>query len=232
MKTKHVSVSVILMAVMLLCASDAYSQLGLRGGVNLSTFVGGDAVSAEEVMGLNAGLSLTLFRVGSVAIVPELYYAEKGTRFTDQIRSIQDIDPTQPGFDEPFDLRFNLSYIEVPLLLKVTLPFLSNNYMDTYIAGGPVFAWQLDCSFTISNDLQRTVEQCANDNFSDLQTTLREADRGYVISSGIDFDIPYLGIVTLDGRLVRGLSRLREDGTNTDIKNQSITLMLGYSLGF
>jgi hypothetical protein len=38
--------------------------------------------------------------------------------------------------------------------------------------------------------------------------------------------------VTLDGRYYKGLSRLQEGGENSDVFNQSITLMLGYQFAF
>jgi len=52
-----------------------------------------------------------------------------------------------------------------------------------------------------------------------------------VIGGGIDFTIRGLGGLNLDARLVRGLARLRTGATGSDIKNQAITLMLGYYIG-
>jgi hypothetical protein len=213
-------------------AAETMAQVTLKGGVNLAKFVGADAGPAEEVLGLNAGFSFTLFSIGPVELVPELYYAEKGTRFSNRIGAFQQFSPESFDPDQPFDLEFNLAYIEVPLLLKVPLPLFRSQYITPYLAGGPVFAWRIDCSFKLDSQAVNTVEKCANSNFTDIESTFKEADRGFVISGGIDFDVPYIGRVNLDGRYVRGLERLKESGINDDIQNQSITLMLGYSIGF
>lgn len=39
-----------------------------------------------------------------------------------------------------------------------------------------------------------------------------------------------IGAVNLDLRVVRGLSRLTENATGPDVKSQSVSLMLGYSV--
>ncbi len=209
------------------------AQLGLRGGINLSKFVGADATGAEEVMGLNAGFSVRLINIGPVSIVPEIYYAEKGTRFSDQIRALQTFNPDlTPGIDN-YELEFNLAYIEVPVLLRLNLPFLSTNVVHPYIGAGPVFAWRIECNFSFtSGDVEVTARDCADRNFPDAETAFKEADRGYVINSGIDFQVPFIGTLTLDARYTRGLERVRESAINNDIQNQSFTLMLGYTYDF
>ena len=223
-----------LLLFFILTATSGYSQVGIRGGINLSHFIGEDVSETEDLMGLNAGLSLSLINIGPISLVPELYYAEKGTRFADQLQGIQNPDPNNPNIDPAdYELEFNLAYVEIPVLAKVQLPFLSTRVINPYIAGGPVFGFRLDCSISFTSpNAEQQIQDCSDDNFSDLETTYKESDRGYVLVSGIDFDIPMLGTVTLDGRYYRGLSRLIEGGENSDVYNQSITLMLGYSFGF
>lgn len=200
----------------------------------MSKFIGADVEGSKELMGLNAGISYTLISVGPISIVPEIYYAEKGTRFTDQVRELQGMNPDDPGFDTDtdYDLEFNLAYVEIPLLAKIRLPFLSTKIIHPYLAGGPVYGFRLDCSISLTSATEQTVEDCADENFSDLKTTFHEADRGYVLVSGVDFRIPLLGTLTLDARYYRGLSRLIDDGENDDVYNQNFTLMLGYTIGF
>lgn len=215
-------------------AIPVHSQIGLRGGVNLSKFVGADVSKTEELMGLNAGVSFSLINVGPLSLVPEIYYAEKGTRFTEQVQELQNMNPDDQEFDPNYELEFNLAYIEIPVLAKVRLPFLSTKVIHPYIAVGPVFGFRLDCSITFanSNNPEKEIQECADENLSDLEATFNDADRGYVLVSGLDFRIPLLGTLTLDGRYYRGLSRLIVNGENDDIYNQNFTLMLGYTIGF
>lgn len=221
-----------ILLVFLLTAAHASAQVGLRGGINLTDFVGGDAENTENLMGLQGGLSLQLITIGPFSVVPEIYYAEKGTRFVDQLREIRQQDPGQPADPEEIDLEFNLAYIEAPVLAKLNLWFISSETVKPYLAGGPVYGFRTDCSFsfTDSQGIKQEIDNCAEENFSDLEAAFKESDRGYVLGTGVDFHIPYLGVVTLDGRYYRGLSRLREGGENSDVYNQSFTLMLGYSL--
>lgn len=214
-------------------SQQSYAQIGIRGGVNLSRFVGEDVEQTEELLGLNAGLSFSIINIGPLSIVPEVYYAEKGTRLKDQFQQFQQMDPEAPVNPEDVNLEFNLAYVEIPILAKVRLPFLSTRVVHPYIAGGPVFGFRLDCSISFSNgSTEQGIQDCTNENFDDLEATFNDADRGYVLSTGIDFQIPILGTLTLDGRYYQGLSRLIENEENDDIYNQNITLMLGYNIGF
>ncbi len=211
-----------------------YSQIGVKGGVNLSKFVGSDAGNAGDIMGLNVGVTFRLFGLGPVSIHPEIYYSEKGTRFSEQIGTFMNMDPDNfnPEDFENFDLEFNLAYVEVPIMVKLSLPFISGDVVKPFVTGGPVFAWRIDCNFSLETAESISVQECANQNFPDFETTFKDADRGYAFGGGLDFAVPILGTFIIEGRYTRGLSRLRETGLNDDIQNQSFTLMAGFTLGF
>lgn len=218
--------------IVLMGHQSADAQIGVKGGVNLSKFVGNDSGPAEDKFGLNVGATFRLFKIGPVSINPEIYYSEKGTRFSDQISSFMNMDPEQMdiGDLEEFDLAFNLAYIEVPIMLKISLT--RDKLLNPFITGGPVFAWRVDCNFSLETAENISVQECANQNFPDFETTFKDADRGYALGGGLDFAIPVLGTFILEGRYVRGLSRLREGGINNDIQNQSFSLLAGFTLGF
>ena len=195
--------------------SHASAQFGLRGGINLSRFVGGDAES-DGTAGLNLGASIPLFRIGPVGLVPEVYYASKGGSM---------IDPVQPTTT----LEFELSYIEVPVLLRLYMPLAGP--LEGYVGGGPMYAWNLDCKFTAESDPNATARECGQP-FQSFATAMNEADKGVVFNAGMN--LPVLGGfggLNLDARVVRGLDRIIEQDNGAEVKNQSITLMLGYYLG-
>lgn len=231
MKKPFSCLAFLLVSITLVQTSAA--QIGIRGGINLSRFVGEDVEETRDLMGINAGLSFSIINLGPISIVPEVYYAEKGTRLKTQLQQFQQMDPEEPVNPDDVDLEFNLAYVEIPILAKIRLPFISTEVVHPYIAGGPVFGFRLDCSISFTNETaEQRVQDCVDENFSDLEATFNDADRGYVISSGIDFQIPLLGTLTLDGRYYQGLSRLIENQENDDIYNQNFTLMLGYNIGF
>jgi hypothetical protein len=202
---------------LLVYATPAAAQLGIRGGVNLSKFVGEDAGS-ESMKGMNFGASLTLLSVGPVSIGPEVYYAKKGGEF-------------DPATATAESLEFELSYLEVPLLARFTFPL--GERLSMYVGGGPVYGWNLDCTFSAATDPNAEARECGQ-QFSTFDTAMESADKGIVANVGLN--LPVLGGfggLHLDARLVRGLDRLIENDAEEgpDLKNQAITLMLGYYLG-
>jgi hypothetical protein len=98
-------------------------------------------------------------------------------------------------------------------------------------AGGPVYAWNVSCSFSATDGATEETEDSCGETFGSFDTAMEKADRGIVVSTGLDFLVPGLGGLNLDARLVRGLKRLREGEDSGDIKNQAFSLMLGYYLG-
>lgn len=193
-------------------ATPAQGQFGIRGGVNLTKFVGDDAASSESATGLNLGATIPLLTIGPVSIVPEVYYAQKGAK---------QFDPTTATTFE-----FGLDYIEVPVLAKLSIPL--GGALRWYVAGGPAFAWRVDCSISSTSSGTSTDTSDCSETFGSFNTAMEKADRGVVVGSGLDFTIPGLGGLNLDARLVRGLTRLTE---GADVKNQAFSLMLGYYLG-
>src|SRR5688572_20368726 len=133
----------------LLLAGPVAAQFGLRGGVNLSKFIGNDAADdSETTKGLNLGLTVPLFKIGPISLVPEVYYAQKGGK---------QLSPLSPSGGFTFDL----AYVEVPLLAKLTIPLNQSKTLSAYLAGGPAFAWQLDCSVSATeNETTADTQDC------------------------------------------------------------------------
>jgi hypothetical protein len=196
-------------------ATPASAQFGIRGGVNLTKFVGGDAGDSDAATGLNLGASIPLIRIGPVSIVPEVYYSQKGgTQF-------------DPATTTSFE--FGLDYIELPVLVKFSFPL--KGALRGYVASGPTYAWNIDCSITATEaGTTNTFGECG-ETFSTFDTAMEKADRGIVFGGGLDFTIPGLGGLNLDARLVKGLQRLRTGSPGSGVTNQAFSLMLGYYVG-
>jgi hypothetical protein len=200
---------------MALLGMPAAAQFGLRGGVNLTKFVGHDATNTESARGLNFGGTIPLIHIGPVSLVPEVYYSEKGAKQFDPLNAAT------------FD--YGLAYIEVPVLVKVSFPI--KGWLRGYVDGGPTYAWNVDCSVTTDAAGAATIKNECGETFRSYSTAMEKADRGVAGGGGLDFAVPGFGGLNLDARVVRGLSRLREGTTGTDIKNQAFTLMLGWYVG-
>ena len=141
-------------------ATPASAQFGIRGWINLSKFVGDDA-GDESVKGLNFGLSIPLIHISRLSIGPEVYYAKKGGEF-------------DPATATAESFEFELSYIEVPLLARLTFPL--SDALDLYLGAGPVYGWNLDCEFSAASDPGETARECGQ-QFSSFDTAM-ETCRG------------------------------------------------------
>ena len=215
-------------AALCLCASTtpAGAQFGLRGGMNLSKFVGAGSTNSQSATGLNLGASIPLIHLGPLSIVPEVYYSQKGAK---------QFDPSALAAGSataPTTLDFGLDYIEVPVLAKLSFPLARR--LHGYVAGGPAYAWNINCSISVTSAGETSNVSDCNQTFGSFKTAMQKADRGIVAGGGLDLDVLGFGGLNLDARVVRGLSRLTTataGTTSADIKNQSVSLMLGYYVG-
>jgi hypothetical protein len=167
--------SIVLLVACLLAAytSQAHAQFGIRGGVNLAKYVGQDA-GDDGRQGRNLGASIPLFSVSALSIVPEVYYSQKGGTQRDPLG--------QQSFD------FEVDYIEVPVLAKLRMPIPGARGPSAYVAGGPMYAWQLNCKVSASGESSIGSSECG-DQFQTFQTAIKSADRGVVFGGGLDFGI-------------------------------------------
>ena len=197
----------------------AAAQFTLKGGLNLVDFFGDDVAASDQRPRLAAGLAVDLFSVGPVSLSPEVFYAQKGAEnFQSRLATGQAAE-------------ISLAYVEIPVLLKLGLPFGGARFRP-YLAGGPVFGWQLDCSVTAT--ASGTSDDCAQllGGQSQLEETLRDFEQGLMFGAGFAFDvIPGIGAITLDARYARGLTRLTESEDGPEIQNRALSVLLGYRIG-
>ncbi|HVY73198.1 MAG TPA: porin family protein [Puia sp.] len=98
-------------------------KLGIKGGLNLTNLYVDDASDEHMKAGFNAGLFAKFPITRGFSIQPELLYSEKGAR--------DDYDNIVQGSGS---YRFNLGYIELPLLAVVNLAPNFNIHAGGYAA--------------------------------------------------------------------------------------------------
>lgn len=91
---------------------DKQFRFGVKGGVNLSNLYIDEVTDEKAKVGLHAGLWMKAPIGEFFAIQPELLWSSKGTK----IGQYQNIPFTQDG-----EVRFNLNYVDLPVLASVTL---------------------------------------------------------------------------------------------------------------
>jgi hypothetical protein len=184
-------------------------KFGLKGGVNFSNLYTQNVETNNVLTGFNAGVFVKLPLTESLAIQPELLYTTKGAKLT------------YNNYFVNGTAKFNLNYIELPVLLVVNLTENFNFHAGVYVA------YLVDGKAT--NDSQGTL--------FDIQNNLKNEDynkfdTGLAIGVGYDADKIRFGV-----RYNYGLQKVGKErnflGTNytfPDGKNSVINLYLSYSI--
>jgi len=214
----------LLLAPALVWAEPAAAQVGIRGGLNLTNLVGSGVQNSENRTGLNAGLSYEILRIGPISVAPEIHYAQRGAEAFQLALAGEGVPPSGPA-------EVALDYIEIPLVARLHLPALGS--LLPFAAGGPVFGWNLDCSVTLDAPAG-TAEPSCDELLSreGLEAKVRDYEQGFLVGAGVDLPVLQgIGQLTLEGRYLRGLSRLGEGDAGLDVRNRSFSLSLGYAFG-
>jgi hypothetical protein len=184
-------------------------KFGFKGGVNFANLYTQDVESNNVLIGFNAGLFAKLPITSSLAIQPELLYSTKGAKLT------------YNNYFVNGTAKFNLNYIELPVLLVINL---TDNFN---IHAGPYVAYLVDGNAI--NDAQGTLldieNNLNNDDYNRFDTGL---------SVGVGFDA---GPIGFGARYNYGLQKVGKErsflGTNytfPDGKNSVINLYFSYSI--
>jgi hypothetical protein len=178
-------------------ASAQKFNLGLEAGTNFANFIGSD-VSNNSLngsrLGLVGGAFLALNFGDSFAIRPEILYSQKGGKDTS-------------------NNTYQMDYVEVPVLLKLSL---GTPVVNPGILAGPSFSWN-------------TVAQVADSggNSSSIQN-VNTSDIGFIVGAEVDIDKFFV-----TGRYEMGFNNIvtaipgSSGGAN--VQNGIITAMIGYS---
>jgi hypothetical protein len=127
---------------------------GIRGGVNFSTFGGGDIADDDysQRTGFHAGVYNSIYFGNLIALEPGVFYTVRGTQNDDFVNS-----------------RAVLNYVDVPVLLRLHLTEGLN------VFGGPQVSFLMDSRF--EGDLFGSTVSFDTEN-------VRERDFGLVLGLG------------------------------------------------
>jgi opacity protein-like surface antigen len=205
--------------VMLLTVSVAFSQFGIKAGVNLGTAGGADKainpaffdhslnglpnVEPKANIGLTGGISYRIGLILGLAIQPEVLYTQKGTIYEMTL-------PAAFGGGTGKGT-FNLNYIDIPVLVKFSLPIIP--VVSPYIEGGIAY------SILLSAKLKG--ETPAGSNETDIKDMMTKNDFSLMFGVGIEFLI-----FEINARYVIGQTKIIKD-LDWKIYNRGIMLTAG-----
>jgi len=174
-------------------ALHAQFALGIKGGLSYAT-LSNKAPDWKNRTGFAAGVAFD-FRAKVIGIQPEVLYVQKGVEF----------DGTPSGSDDAPQL----SYVEVPILVKVTIPTPS---LQPMFYAGPSMMFRLSCSVAEI----------------DCKNLVASTDYGAVLGAGLRFGGDH-GL-TLEGRYTWGLKDINDPGAGVKQQTRTFLLLAGFSL--
>lgn len=190
---KHNILTSILLVILAMVYSANAQQwhIGVLGGVNFADLNIKDGrgelenVSTRNAFGAGAMVELQLGQNFSLQLQP--MYLQKGGALLQN----------QP---DPEEINFEMSFIEVPLFLKVQF----GEQIRPYIMGGPAVGFLL--SSTLESEIGGLLFA------GDIEHITRKVDLGLGLGAGVSIPVGSSSIF-LDGRYTLGLTNLNEGGT-------------------
>lgn len=170
-------------------------SFGVKGGLNLSTlFVDDDYINESNWRaGYHAGIFVKVPLTTMLAVQPEVLYSSVGSRITYGGSDLEQTLGIRPG-----EVRFNLNYVQVPVLVMVNLGALNVHAgpYASYLLSANVKNLQSGSDFINSG----TLLQLSENDFQRLD---------YGIAAGIGFD---LRNVKVGARYNYGLHEIGDGG--------------------
>ena len=214
-KSTKVYSSVLLMALMtaplLSQAQMDDTRIGIKGGVNVSNFYRDNVGDQNARFGFNVGLFTELAVGESFSIQPELLLSTKGNRAT-----YGTDDGVLDLVGAEGEVKTNLTYIDIPVLAKVTFGEVINVHV------GPYASYLIGANASTDGDLASGSEDLNRDNF-------KAWDYGLAAGLGVDLEA-----VTIGARYNLGLVNVAKSTVAEGVLNNSknSVLQLYVAVGF
>src|SRR5262245_33483316 len=185
-------------------STPAQPRFGITGGLTVAK-VGGDDVNDAKLKTGFVGGGVAVFPISpAFSFQPELTFAMKGSKFTDQ----------------GVDASFKLNYIEVPALLRYQFPVQGGT--KPFLLGGPAFAIETTCKIS-GSDQGTTVTFGCEDFFNQVGANVqtKSFDVGAMFGGGLAFDVNGR-VMTVGVRYNLGFMKVFSD---TDAKNRVLSFV-------
>lgn len=183
-------------------AQEKAASFGFKGGLNFSNLYT-DSVDDNNVLtGFNAGLYAKFPIANGIAIQPEISYTTKGAELVYNNTFVQGVS------------KFNINYIEVPVLVVLNVTENFNIHV------GPYAAFMVSGKTSNDSNFGSSQSELDTDDFNKL-------DAGISGGVGIDLDVVNFGV-----RYNYGLTKIGKDNSfiSSDAKNSVMNVYVGLRL--
>ena len=180
-------------------------KFGIKGGVNLTNMFVEDVSDENMKVGFNAGFFAKLPVTRGFSIQPELLYTSKGAK--EKYNNI---------IQGAGEYRFNLNYIELPVLAVINVAKNFNIHAGPYV------------SYLAAANIKNLHEDHSQDEIAELDAdNFNRFDYGLVGGLGID-----ISNFTIGARYNYGLREIGKSGSlsgqvTKDSRNSAISLYIG-----
>jgi hypothetical protein len=180
-------------------------KFGVKGGLNLSNLYTDQADDNNLKAGFNLGLYAKLPLTKGLSIQPELIYSGKGAKLT--------YNNVLLGKGE---YRFNLNYVEVPVLLVINLAKNFNIQAGGYVS----YLASANITDLKNNGTNNDIKNLNAENFNRLD---------YGLAGGIGVDVSNF---TIGARYNYGLKELGSSGLAGQLTRNSKNSVIAVYIGF
>ena len=184
------------------------AQFGIKGSLNSSNFSGDtEGVDFTSRIGFNVGAFATIKLSKNITLQPEILYSTQGAEAKNVTAAIDDM--LFSG-----DVKFNLSYINVPVMLKYYVADKFN------LEAGPQIGFLTSAKTSTKVDgFNQTTDEDIKDSFESLDFGLNFG-AGYDFTKNISAGIRYnLGLANI---------AKTEAGDNSKVHNSVFSVSVGY----
>lgn len=201
-----------------LCASAgplaAQASFGVKGGLVSSTLklTGEGSEEAEPFLKRRSGVTGGAFLAlgsSSIGLQFEGIYVQKGVKVEGEFEGT------------PFTGKLNLAYIEVPALIRLSLP--AGNVRPYVYAGGAA-AFEMKCDGEFSTDGTPQSGDCEEAE-SQSDTDRRKLDFTVLGGGGVEVQLGRMAVL-FEARYARGIRNLNKTG-DSGAKNEALSFLAG-----
>jgi hypothetical protein len=176
----------VLAVLLLLVASQAHAQFGIKGGINEAVLTGRVGEDATYKTYFHAGIFYEFKVLGPLSIQPEVLYSLQGSQLK--------------GATTVTNYTTQLNYVQVPILLKATIG-------PVYVEAGPQFGYLVGANEDGTIQVRNTSGQ--PQFVSASQTSTSNYKRGdFALAAGVGLKLG--SVVRVGGRFVAGLNDIND----------------------
>jgi hypothetical protein len=177
-------------------------MVGVKGGGSFANLGGGDVYNNSITDGGTGGVFARYALTGIVGVEPEVLFVTKGAKYE----------------AEGLKAEQKINYIEIPLLVRATLP--NESRIKPSLFAGPAIG-------------MLRLNKITNGGNIDIKDATRSIDISGVAGAGIEYLVGK-GSVLIDARYEMGLTTImkKSGGERKDVKNRVISIMVGYGMRF